>query len=202
MLLFSKFPSPDPFAELLDSFRAREGTNSAGHFSLNNEADEADKSAATVGFYGGFAIEESPSPYYAPLTDEYSGFRDVRDGAEAFPEQSQDNERRLRAYTLAEADAKIEGECLGPADASIRAVLKPTSRRLAVAKITSARAQSPTVIDLTAENSSDEGSNNSSWTTRVDRPLPTDTPLGKKRNARDSFVTKSTFDTCSSGKYP
>ena len=121
-----------------------------------------EKAAATAGFYGGFAVEESPSPYHAPLTDEPSGFGDVRDGAEAFPEQWQDSERRPKAYTLAEADAMFVDYPMDIVEPPIRSVLMPTSRKLVSTKINSARAQSPIFIDFTNEDSSDEWSNDSS----------------------------------------
>ena len=116
-----------------------------------NEADEADKAQATVGFYGGFAVEESPSPYHAPIIDQVSGFGDIRDGAEAFPEQWEEKEKQPRAFTLAEADAIDGDEIMEIVIAPARSVRKPTTRKAAASKNKSRRATSPMILDPTGD---------------------------------------------------
>jgi hypothetical protein len=128
-------------------------TNTSGHFSVN-PANEAEKDAASAGFFGGFAVEESPSPYHAPITDYSSGFGDIRDRAEAFPEQWQDNERRPRIYTLEEADAMVEDYPMDTTSISTRPILTPASRKIVTAKSQHERGNSPMVIDLTSDDSS------------------------------------------------
>jgi hypothetical protein len=141
----------DPWTELADSYRAAANTISNANFFLN-EADEAEKVTASVGFFGEIAVEESPSPFHAPITDHSSGFGDIRDEAEAFPEQWQDNERRPRAYTLEEADGMFEDYLMDAASIQTRPFLTPTSRKLAVSKVHNHR-HSPMAIDLTGDQS-------------------------------------------------
>ena len=199
MLLNQSTLPSDPEAELADNYRAMAGPNATGHHVVN-EADQVEKSAASTGFYGGFDVEESPSPYHAPVIDQASGFGDVREGAEEFPKYWQDNEPRLKIYTLEEADAMMgeysigeysmamdtdpfsPGPVLMPSMAmdtdpfSPGPVLmpsmametdpyspgpgfKPTSRVKATAKEQHGRGSSPVVIDLTADDSSQDESN-------------------------------------------
>ena len=149
--------STDPSSDLADSYRATAPNNPARHF-LVNKADEVEKAAASAGFYGGFAVEESPNPYHAPVIDQVSGFGDIRDGAEAFPEQWQDNERRTRAYTVEEAAAVVEEYPMDTTSVSTRPVLVPASRKIAAAQSRHDHGTSPMVIDLTGDESSQDES--------------------------------------------
>lgn len=184
--------------DLEENYRATAGTNLAGHFYFN-EFDEAEKAEASANFYGGFAVEESPSPYHAPVTDQTSGFGDVRDGAEAFPEQWQNTEPRPRAFALAEADAVAQDDIMDSDSISSRPVLKPISRKHAAANAKPGRAAWPTVIDLTIEDDSQDRAQEQSKSKIVGDCIPINNCKETKRNARDSFVTKSTYDTSSSG---
>ena len=144
--------------DLPESYRATAAVNSMSKF-LTNEADEAEQAAASAGFYGGFTIEESPSPYHAPVTDQTSGFGDVRDGAEAFPQQWQDSERCPRAYTLVEADTVIEDYPMDTASISTKTVLMPTSRKTATARSQHDGGYSSIAVGLTGEDGSEKESN-------------------------------------------
>jgi hypothetical protein len=138
-----------------DNYRATAAINSTSNF-LINEADEAEKAAASVSFYGGFTVEESPTPYHAPIIDQTSGFSDLRDGAEAFPQQWQDNEGCPRAYTLAEANAMIGDYPMDTAGISTKAMLMPISRKTATDKSKHDGGYSPVAVDLTSEDSSEK----------------------------------------------
>ena len=188
----------DLLPDLADNYRATIAVNSKANF-FTNETDEAEKAVASAGFYGGFTVEESPSPHHAPVTDHTSGFGDIRDGAEAFPQQWQDNERRPRAYTLAEADAMIENYPMDASSISTRPMLMPTPRNIAAARSLHNRVHSPTVTGLTSEDSSEKESNSSSLDNPSSHRHGINDREGKKRKVHDSFVTKSFFDTSSSG---
>ena len=71
------------------------------------ESDEAETSDATSGFYGGYAVEESPSPFHAPNVDEDAGFGDIRDGCEQFPEQWTHEETQAEVVTPHNATARL-----------------------------------------------------------------------------------------------
>lgn len=133
------------------------GTDTNCHFSVN-PADEAEKAAASAGFFGGFAAEEFPSPYHAPVTNRSSSFGDIREEAEAFPQQWQDNERRPMAYTLEEANATAEEYLIDIPSLSTRPIRTPASRKVKAAKSRNYCRNSPTVIDLTSDNSSEHES--------------------------------------------
>jgi hypothetical protein len=152
VLSFSfQLTSADPRPDLADNYSAT--ANNTGHFFLN-EANEAEKVAASTGFFGGFAVEKSPSPYHAPIIDHSSGFVDIRDRAEAFPQQWQDNERRPKAYTLEEANAMFEDYPMDTTSIQTRPILTPNSRITPAAKVQDDRGNSPMVIDLTIDESS------------------------------------------------
>lgn len=184
----------DPLPDLADNYRATIAVNSKPNF-LINEADEAEKAAASAGFYGGFTVEEPPSPYHAPVTDQTSGFGDIRDGAEAFPQQWQDNERRPRACTLAEADAMVEDHPMDATSISTRPILMPIPRKTAAVRSQHNRVYSPMVIGHTSEDSSEMESNTSGRNNSSSHRHGIDDHEGKKRKVHD----QSFFDTNSSG---
>ena len=159
--------------DLLDNYRTTAAID---------EADEAEKAAASADFYGGFTVEESPSPYHAPVTDQTSGFGDVRDRAEAFPQQWQDNERCPRAYTLAEADAMIEDYPMDTAGISTKAMLMPISRKTATDRSQHDGGYSPVAVGLASEGGSEKEPNSPGQ----DSPSLTAIALttAKGRNAR------------------
>jgi hypothetical protein len=142
------------------NYCATAAVNSTSNF-LINEVDEAEKAAASAGFYGGFTAEDSPSPYHTLVTNRASDFGDIRDGTEAFPQQWQDIERRPRAYTLAEADTMIEDYPMDTVSISTKPMLMPTSGRT-VAGSQHDGGYSPVVLDITSEDSSERESNSSS----------------------------------------
>jgi hypothetical protein len=167
--------------DLPNNYRATAVVNSTSDF-LINEADEAEKAAASAGFYGGFTVEESPSPYHAPITDQTSGFGDVRDRVEVFTQQWQDSERRPRAYTLAEANAMIGDYPMDTAGISTKAMLMPISRKTATDKSKHDGGYSPVAVDLASEDSSEKEPNSPGQ----DSPSLTAIALttAKGRNAR------------------
>lgn len=116
-----------------------------------DEVEQAEKTDANIGFYGGFPAEESPSPYHAPLIDEASGFGDIRDGAEAFPEQWQQNEKEPPRYTLEEADAMAEVHIMDSAWTPAKPMMKPKSRK-PKPQNSNPRATSSVFVDLTCKS--------------------------------------------------
>jgi hypothetical protein len=165
-----------------------------------NEADEVEKVAASAGFFGGFAVEESPSSYHAPITDDNSGFGDIRDGAEAFPRQWRDNERRPRHYTLDEANTMFGDYPMDICNNSARPVLVPKSHKLASPTSLNDHEDSRSVIDPNSDNNSQHESNGTGQL-NISSPFHSINDfVGKKRKAHDSFDTKSFFDTSSSGE--
>jgi hypothetical protein len=171
----------DVLPDLPDNCRATTAVNSTSSF-LIDEADEAEKAAASAGFYGEFTVEEFPSPYHAPFTDQISGFGDVRDGAEAFPQQWQDNERRPRAYNLAEADAMTEDYPMDTAGISTKAVVMPMSRQPATGRSQHDGGYSPVAVGLTSEDSSEKEPNSPGQDSPSLTPIALTTAKG--RNAR------------------
>ena len=98
--------------------------------------EETEITDATAGFYGGFAVEESPSPYHAPLIDDGAGFGDIRDGCERFPEQWTDSDTQAKLvapYKLTGLQTFSEDLEL-PAAKPVKPVLKPKSQIAKAAK--------------------------------------------------------------------
>lgn len=96
----------DLSAEILDDYFASMGTGSASPMLPIEEAEEEEeKSRATSGFYNNSQVEVSPTPYHAPVVKEASGFGDIRDGTEGFPEQLPIEEHQPKRYPLSEVDA-------------------------------------------------------------------------------------------------
>lgn len=115
-------------------------TNHATNFAVaplfESDDDESDTEDATAGFYGGFDIEHSPSPYHAPLVDDCAGFGDIRDGCEHFPVQwtaPDTNAELVAPYKLTGLQTFSE-EFELPAAEPVKPVLKPKSRIAKVAK--------------------------------------------------------------------
>jgi hypothetical protein len=80
------------------------GTNLAAPL-IVDEAHEADKAEATYQYFNG-PIYESPSPYHAPLLGEgETGFGDVREGVEEFPETWPQDETPIKTVTWEQEDA-------------------------------------------------------------------------------------------------
>ena len=113
----------------MNNYIVATGTALAGAFYIN-EAEEAENQDASAGFYGGFVVEESPSPFHAPLIDRASGFGDIRDGAEGFPEQWPRVEEQPKAYTIEEADAMAEDPPIDTAVIPSKPIMKAKSRKV------------------------------------------------------------------------
>lgn len=165
-----------------------------------NEADEDEKVAASAGFSGGFAVEESPSSYHAPITDQNSGVGDIRDGAEIFPRQWRDNERHPRRYTLDEANTMFGDYPMGICNNSARPVLERKSHELASPTSLNDHEDSRSVIDLNSDNNSQHESNGTGQINMSSLCHSINDSVGKKRKAHNSFDTKSFSDTSSSGE--
>ena len=94
------------------------------------ETEEVEAAGATAGFYGGYDVEESPSPYHAPNVDDGAGFGDIRDGCEHFPEQWTHEETQAHVVTPYKlTSSSIESEvCQLPAPKPVKPVLLPKSQ--------------------------------------------------------------------------
>jgi hypothetical protein len=150
-------------SNLADKYHAIAAVNSTSDF-LIDEADEAEKAAASASFYSRFAVEERPSPYYSSVVDQTSGVGDISDRTEAFPQQWQDDERHPRAYTLAEVGAMVEDHPMDTASIWVRSTRMPSSEKT-VTRSYHDGGHSPTAIDLTGEageDRSEKESNSSS----------------------------------------
>lgn len=127
--VYSPLPSPVSFAPVYSV-----GKNIATVPFFDDQ--ETEITDATDGFYGGFAVEDSPSPYHAPLIDEDAGFGDIRDGCERFPEQWTDSDTQAKLV----APYKLSGlqifseELELPDDKSTKPLLKPKSQIAKAAK--------------------------------------------------------------------
>lgn len=98
--------------------------------------EETEITDATAGFYGGFAVEESPSPYHAPLIDDNAGFGDIRDGCERFPEQWTDSDTQAKLvapYKLTGLQTFSEDLEL-PVAKPVKPILQPKSQISKAAK--------------------------------------------------------------------
>lgn len=94
------------------------------------DSAESEIADATAGFYGGYAVEESPSPYHAPNIDDGAGFGDIRDGCEHFPEQWTDEETQaeLVAPYKATANQSFSEDFELLASKPLKPVLQPKSQ--------------------------------------------------------------------------
>jgi hypothetical protein len=94
------------------------------------DTEEVEAAGATAGFYGGYDVEESPSPYHAPNVDDGAGFGDIRDGCEHFPEQWTDEETQAHVVTPYKlTSSSIESEVFQlPAPKPAKPVLQPKSQ--------------------------------------------------------------------------
>lgn len=93
--------------DIIDNHFATLGTGLEGIL-LINEAEELEKEKVSEAFYGGIEVEESPSPYHAPVIDELSGFTDIREGLEDFPEQWEIQEAIPTPYGLSELPTMVQ----------------------------------------------------------------------------------------------
>lgn len=107
----------------------------ANHNIYYADAEEIE-TGATAGFYGGYAVEESPSPYHAPNVDDDAGFGDIRDGCEHVPEQWTHEETQAHVV----APYKLESNSFEskvfelPALKPVKPVLQPKSQIAKAAK--------------------------------------------------------------------
>jgi hypothetical protein len=101
------------------------------------DTEEVEAAGATTGFYGGYDVEESPSPYHAPNVDDSAGFGDIRDGCEHFPEQWTHEETQAHVvapYKL--TSSSIESVVFQlPALKPVKPVLQPKSQIAKAARI-------------------------------------------------------------------
>ena len=93
----------------------------------------------------------------------------------------------------------IENYPMDATGISTRPMLMPTPRKTAAARSQHNRVYSPTVIGLTSEDSSEKESSTSGRDNPPSHRHGINDREGKKRKVHDSFVTKSFFDTSSSG---
>lgn len=164
--------------QVLDFTGIDMGSNSAAPL-IVDEGYEAEKAQATDIFFNG-PVEESPSPYHAPLLQGESGFGDIREGAEDCPEWSRHIERGLKTISCQEADVvapvvfddvpgvintapsskaslseiKHNKDLFGLAD---RAKARKAKQAAALAKVAVVE-QPQVVIDLTVESNASETS--------------------------------------------
>ena len=149
--------------------------------------EEAEKLDASEGFYSGFAVEETPGPYHAPLVDANAGFSDLREGLEAFPECWMHKEEPAKVYTLAEADAMTGEFTMNFTPPSARTILIPKTRARGTPRIRAHAGTFPKVIDLTkVESSGICSTGNGKFSLHLFDLHISDALLAKKRNAPDS----------------
>lgn len=71
-----------------------------------DEHHEVDKVQATHNFFEG-PVEESPSPYHAPLIDGETGYGDFRKGYEDFPQLWRHDEPQHKTITIEDSDKVV-----------------------------------------------------------------------------------------------
>ena len=85
----TSFAVIDHFADQPDNLLPKESFLPRYQYESPNEDKDSTGAQANVGFFGGYNVEESPSPYHRPITDQESSFGDVPEGCEHVPEQRQ-----------------------------------------------------------------------------------------------------------------
>jgi hypothetical protein len=192
---YSPLPSPVSFAPV---YSVANSIAAVPFF----DAEEAEITDATAGFYGGFDVEESPSPYHAPLIDEDAGFGDIRDGCERFPEQWTDSDTQAKLvapYKLTGLQTFSEDLEL-PADKSVKSILKPVSQIAKAAKTCDMGFgyihRATFVPQLTALSGfSDEViAKLNGKQLQFHLPVAADSRTGTKRTAPDSIATNENWD--------
>jgi hypothetical protein len=163
----------DPKSEVIDNHFAALGTSLEGHLDLDVLAEDLEKEKATEAFLHG-EVREAPTDNHVPVVDE-DGFVDRREGQEDWPMLWQPDKETL-------ADYVIPGSETVSANSSEKQILQPRTRKRArlvlepISTITAPTGRRPVRSPVHA-------------------PGPLTIRKKNKRNARDSFVTKSTINT-------
>ena len=120
-----------------------------------NEQPDADKAQATNAFFNG-SVEESPSPYHIPLLDDDTGFGDIREDAEDFPElwkHIDDAIAREEAAAAKASQAQIK-----PDNNIFGLASRAQARKAKQAAAINVVQEAPVVIDLTGDENGSETS--------------------------------------------
>ena len=172
---------------------------------FDSDDDESDTDDATAGFYGGFDIEQSPSPYHAPLVDDHAGFGDIRDGCEHFPAQwtAPDTKAELivphKLTGLLTFSEEVELAAEEPVE-PVKPILKPKSRIAKVAKTCDMGfghgLHASYTPQLTAPSDLDEKvvAQINGMPLRILLFLVIDSQIGTKRSAQDSIFSTAFKD--------
>ena len=125
----------------------------------------AGKARATDIFFKG-PVEESPSPYHKPLLNETTGYGDIREGTEDFPELWRLDEPELKTFACEEADALAPStfDDVPPPKAKAGLNLSSLAARAQARKAKKAAAlnnvdvgqKTPVLIDLTVDDNASD----------------------------------------------
>lgn len=179
-----------------------DNTNVAGNFAINpsHGAYDTEMADATTGFYGGYDVEESPSPYHAPNIGEGSGFGDIRDGCETFLEQWTDYETQMEVVTPYKPTASpilyTEYELLAPKP--LKPLRQPKSQIAKAARTcdmgfgyTHHASYTPRLTSLSGYSDDVVAQINGKATASF-HSFVTDSCTGTRRPARDTVLSTST----------
>ncbi|OQU94437.1 hypothetical protein CLAIMM_00794 isoform 1 [Cladophialophora immunda] len=190
--------------DVIDSHFAALGTGLEGHLHIDMN-EELEKERATESFFGGVEAREGPSPDHIPVVDE-DGFADRREGLEDWPQLWAPDKETLADYEIPGSEnfsAQLGKTPNHDDNDSDKPILQPKSQKNKV----KAALQDPSLPDSFYAA---DGTITDPAVQPVQRPRPLTirkrgesmellsdlkilrhSPV-KKRNARDSFVTRST----------
>ncbi|KIW33900.1 uncharacterized protein PV07_00715 [Cladophialophora immunda] len=173
--------------DVIDSHFAALGTGLEGHLHIDMN-EELEKERATESFFGGVEAREGPSPDHIPVVDE-DGFADRREGLEDWPQLWAPDKETLADYEIPGSEnfsAQLGKTPNHDDNDSDKPILQPKSQKNKV----KAALQDPSLPDSFYAA---DGTITDPAVQPVQRPRPlTIRKRVKKRNARDSFVTRST----------
>ncbi|EXJ75016.1 uncharacterized protein A1O5_01712 [Cladophialophora psammophila CBS 110553] len=172
--------------DIVDNHFASLGTSLEGYLNIDIN-EELEREKATESFFGGVEAREGPSPNHVPVVDE-DGFDDRREGLEDWPQLWQLDKETLTDYEIPGSENFSIQFTETPAhyNDSDKPILKPRSQKTKE----QARLQDPSFPDSYHTTGR---TINALAVQPVQAPRPlTIRKKAKKRNARDSFVTKST----------
>ncbi|KAH0842923.1 hypothetical protein AYO21_03359 [Fonsecaea monophora] len=184
--------------DVIDNHFAAIGTGLEGRLYIDVE-EELEKEKATESFFGGVEAREGPSPDHIPVVDE-DGFADRKEGLEDWPQLwAPDKAQRttLAANSKVPEPEDLSVQLLGKQTSSNednqssndKPILQPKSRKNKVKGLL----RDPSFPDsyYTADGIITLPTNQPVQPVQAPRPLTIRKKV-KKRNARDSFVTRST----------
>ncbi|KIY01320.1 uncharacterized protein Z520_02872 [Fonsecaea multimorphosa CBS 102226] len=178
--------------DMIDNHFAALGTGLEGHLHIDIE-EELEKEKASESFFGGIQAREGPTAYHAPVVDE-DGFADRREGLEDWPQLWAQDKETLDDYVIPGSESlsmqlskTADHEDNG--DNGVKPILQPKSQK----KKAKAHFREYPDSYYNADGTVNDPEFQPVQPVQPPRPLTIRKKV-KKRNARDSFVTRSTPD--------